>query len=627
MNYSINRALHDKLFVFLKNKHKLSNMPFRLRRTNRYDRLKEGFWFHGTEKYLALSFWAGSDWKNKTPNIAFIFKEDGSVFLLLTGKDSKEKTEFFQQEFFQKNEGFEIDTKHSNFDGSISFEETNFFKKLKYTWNHSNIKDVVGDIITKEKRKIDLKIKKLISKKDYSTESNSINFIDEFDFKKILNNTLKYQVSFKQILKETQISLAGTTRSDYAVLIEKVQKTLHELPIRLNSIEIKDYKNLKNISKISIPKNKQWIFILGENGSGKSSFLEALALSMKGNYDGDRVINTQGANLKAQFSCNDETKSNSIVDKKLNPKFTEINEFICYGANRFEKVGFKSNSGVLSKTMSLFEPEAVANLLNIETALINWELKSKIAELEKKTETKKLSTKNIASNRESYYSDLIKNLKEIFLGTEEEKLNKGLLPELVDFKVVKSEIEDKVVYILGDENKTELDFNKLSTGNKSLISMIGDLIIRFIKYHSSDAFPDPSNFSGIVLIDEIDAHIHPKWQWQITNILSEMFPNIQFFATCHSPIPLLGLKDPDRAIFLRSYKDEYFSSKIESFEIDIKRLTPNSILTSPLFDFRNILSAGFDEKIGFTSKIDYEEEVFNKVLKRKVNEINFYEKN
>ena len=49
--------------------------------------------------------------------------------------------------------------------------------------------------------------------------------------------------------------------------------------------------------------------------------------------------------------------------------------------------------------------------------------------------------------------------------------------------------------------------------------------------------------SGIVLIDEIDMHLHPKWQWNIINALQKVFPNVQFIAATHSPILFASAKD------------------------------------------------------------------------------------
>ena len=48
--------------------------------------------------------------------------------------------------------------------------------------------------------------------------------------------------------------------------------------------------------------------------------------------------------------------------------------------------------------------------------------------------------------------------------------------------------------------------------------------------------------SGVVLIDEVDKHLHPKWQWNVLNALHDTFPNIQFIITTHAPIVISSYK-------------------------------------------------------------------------------------
>jgi predicted ATP-binding protein involved in virulence len=71
-----------------------------------------------------------------------------------------------------------------------------------------------------------------------------------------------------------------------------------------------------------------------------------------------------------------------------------------------------------------------------------------------------------------------------------------------------------------------------------VIALGGDLIWRLIQ-----SFPDlndPTQASGVVLIDEIDIHLHPRWQRQIAGWLREVFPNLQFFVATHSPLVAIG---------------------------------------------------------------------------------------
>lgn len=78
----------------------------------------------------------------------------------------------------------------------------------------------------------------------------------------------------------------------------------------------------------------------------------------------------------------------------------------------------------------------------------------------------------------------------------------------------------------------------LSDGFRSVIALAGDLIWRLLQ-----AFPDledPTRASGVVLIDELDIHLHPSWQREIAGWLQEVFPNLQFFVATHSPLVAAG---------------------------------------------------------------------------------------
>ncbi|NMY96988.1 AAA family ATPase [Pseudomonas proteolytica] len=114
--------------------------------------------------------------------------------------------------------------------------------------------------------------------------------------------------------------------------------------------------------------------------------------------------------------------------------------------------------------------------------------------------------------------------------------------------------------------KGNLEFNvlQLSDGEKCLLAMVGDLARRLTLLNRQVA--DPLQGSGVVLIDELDLHLHPGWQRAVVANLEKTFPNCQFIITTHSP-QILGelpanaimlLKDgrylghPERSLGLRS---------------------------------------------------------------------------
>ena len=87
----------------------------------------------------------------------------------------------------------------------------------------------------------------------------------------------------------------------------------------------------------------------------------------------------------------------------------------------------------------------------------------------------------------------------------------------------------------------ELIINQLSDGEKNLLAMVGDLARRLAI--ANPEMEKPEQGSGVVLIDEIELHLHPKWQRMVIPALLRTFPNCQFIITTHSPQVLGEVKD------------------------------------------------------------------------------------
>jgi predicted ATP-binding protein involved in virulence len=127
----------------------------------------------------------------------------------------------------------------------------------------------------------------------------------------------------------------------------------------------------------------------------------------------------------------------------------------------------------------------------------------------------------------------------------------------------------------------------LAAGYRGILTMIGDMLIRLSK--------DPNNslddLQGMVLIDEIDAHLHPKYQYDLPRLLSEIFPKIQFIATTHSPIPLLSVPQ-NKSVILTVERNLKYGITVNRKDemIDIKSLNPNALLTSPIFGFHHLFA-------------------------------------
>lgn len=94
---------------------------------------------------------------------------------------------------------------------------------------------------------------------------------------------------------------------------------------------------------------------------------------------------------------------------------------------------------------------------------------------------------------------------------------------------------------------TLLDLRQLSDGERGILAIVLDLARRFSQANPN--LEDPLQAEAVVLIDELDLHLHPKWQRTIVQKLTTTFPNCQFIATTHSPL-IVGEVPPENIILL-----------------------------------------------------------------------------
>lgn len=131
--------------------------------------------------------------------------------------------------------------------------------------------------------------------------------------------------------------------------------------------------------------------------------------------------------------------------------------------------------------------------------------------------------------------------------------------KIAEYEAVKKAVSDFMQYmepgdvcrVFYDKQQEELMYERgqevlpvmsLSAGYQSLVWMVFDIAYRMAVLNPFMK-DDIAKASGIVLIDEIDMHLHPKWQWNIINALRNVFPNVQFIAATHSPILFASAKD------------------------------------------------------------------------------------
>lgn len=96
--------------------------------------------------------------------------------------------------------------------------------------------------------------------------------------------------------------------------------------------------------------------------------------------------------------------------------------------------------------------------------------------------------------------------------------------------------------VIENKNKEQTLFSLMSHGYHLITSLVGDLAYRCAVLNPQLEADCLRNTTGVVLIDEIETHLHPSWQQRIVSDLSKVFPKIQFIISTHSPIVLSGVK-------------------------------------------------------------------------------------
>ena len=136
--------------------------------------------------------------------------------------------------------------------------------------------------------------------------------------------------------------------------------------------------------------------------------------------------------------------------------------------------------------------------------------------------------------------------------------------------------DEKSSRLLIDQGGIALDVGQLSDGERGVLALVLDLARRLSQANPS--LDDPlSEGHAVVLIDEIDLHLHPKWQRQIVHKLTAIFPRCQFIATSHSP-QVIGEVEHDRIHIIAN--GEVYSPK-HSFGVDSSRVLEEIMDANP----------------------------------------------
>lgn len=328
----------------------------------------------------------------------------------------------------------------------------------------------------------------------------------------------------------------------------------------LNQVIIQNIRSISSF-EMTFKEPAGWHVIIGDNGAGKSTIVRSIALGMVGPSDSKALrLNlkdwvkrdtTEPGEIKLVVTKSDQDSKVGRSASRKKPFDAVLtltknnNGFVLEGNKGAPRDNIWSNAkgwfscafgpfrrftGGEKEWMKVYysDPRAAAHLsvFGEDVALteaIDWLKSLHIKMLE-----------NSHSSSSSVVSDdafVLESLKSF--------LNEGgLLPHGAKLDAITSE---GVFFIDGNGNR--VDVTQMSDGYRSILSLTFELIRQLVRsYGEKSVFQNfvrreyYIDLPGVVLIDEIDAHLHPTWQARIGEWFKEVFPKIQFIVTTHSPL-------------------------------------------------------------------------------------------
>jgi predicted ATPase len=385
-------------------------------------------------------------------------------------------------------------------------------------------------------------------------------------------------------------------------------------------VEEVSLENIKSCEKVTIRLGSKeapykWVTLLGENGGGKSTVLQSLGLLLAGPEGVNQLLPRPVGWVRDE----DKTGKLSI---KIHQGDNDPNTF--GGDTRIRKsfgytLFLTGNRNITIRNKIYTEPSIVENKDRILTWLRQNALNSKekgwfavgFGAFRRLTRVSQILVPSLQTPQR--FTNFLTQFNEneplaafeqwlVYLdyriSKDKDMLAKKhyelgidaisqLLPKGNKFDSVTS--EGKILFNVNGQIVPTIG---LSDGFRSVLALGGDLIWRLL-----ETFPDsndPLKEEGVVLIDELDIHLHPIWQRDIAGWLRKQFPNLQFIVATHSP--LITISAGEDAVTYKLSIDENKTTQIEKIE-KISNMNVDEILKSEAFNLISSYSPQTQKKI------------------------------
>jgi len=300
--------------------------------------------------------------------------------------------------------------------------------------------------------------------------------------------------------------------------------------MNINKIRI---TGVAGIDDIQLSFNKGMNIICGPNGVGKTTILESIAHTFVRNY-GSNVIK-RNANCERGIIKSEIDTGSNIVNQTI--------EFSTYIPNKNTSLSITNSTLEIKQLISIKASRSFGyNELQSISKDVSKDSHTSIGEII--NGIRYVDIKNWFVNRYLYSKHEGALSKEQIENFELAKTCLSILNPNISFSRVSASDNE----ILINTPNGEIFYEYLSSGFKSVFAVIFG-IIKEIEYRFQENKVLAKDFNGIILIDELELHLHPEWQERIIGILTEVFPQAQFFVSTHSP-HIIQTAEPNQIIAL-----------------------------------------------------------------------------
>ena len=371
--------------------------------------------------------------------------------------------------------------------------------------------------------------------------------------------------------------------------------------MKIASFSIQIFRCIKDLNVDCLDdkgKVRQWTVLLGENNSGKTNVLRALALLEMEKYEFS-VGPVTGKDIalyaplavkhKDQFvgQENPAVKADLLADsgEKFSWQYTEqrVSAEPLESPNRLSVFAYGVSRYPAHTALNERESKPYQTLFSTEARLSDFQEWLLQLDYSQKSGSEK------SQKRLEKMHDLVRS---------------DLFPGVTDFSFKKDGDNEHVVVVFSAGKDGDVRFEELGFGYQTSLTWLADFCKRMFElYPDAD---NPLHEEAVVLVDEIDLHLHPKWQRDLVPTLSKIFPNVQFIVTTHSPHVLQSMEDVNLYVLRRNAE----SGEIEAERSNVTNFTGWTVeeilgVTMELGD--DVLSVAYN-----AVKKDFEEALRNK---------------